>query len=170
MSDNRDRTTFYPDGRVEEIFRGELVVEGVPAYGIDITSWIGSIGAEHWYAKVWRDLMNRKTTQSVERKLSKREAAYLNRKDRSFGPFGFYEPGDMTDRFNDEQSARNAAIRLIRETYGAVPILDGDVYEEYLEVDGEQTPPTCSKCWRRLNPDGRCAGEVRLESSGWVHK
>lgn len=91
---------------------------------LSITSFIGSIGGEHYYGafSVWKKgelIDNGRGGQStlfthdgdkhpldghrIERKIGPREVAYLNKKDGS----GFitrsagYKSGDLTDRFND---------------------------------------------------------------------
>jgi len=82
---------------------------------LNITSWIGSIGAEHHYGtlncKDKKEPLTKKV--SVIRKLSKVEAEVLCRKD----GVKIYSTGSKTDRFKDVDALIRAAKVLYKKDF-----------------------------------------------------
>lgn len=85
---------------------------------LDITTYLGSIGAEHWYGellcpsvRVGPDKWN-SYRKSVERVLDETEAAYLSKKD----GWTIYA-GEMTSRFNKKIDIVPVAIELFNKEF-----------------------------------------------------
>jgi hypothetical protein len=115
---------------------------------VDVSSFRGSIGGEHWYGRLAvRTKMTRETgpdgeerlvtrmghgvephphdRYELKRRIGTREAAYLNRKD---GDDGFLRggglgPGDETTRFNDVPSILAAAVEVFPTLFDETDVL-----------------------------------------------
>ena len=81
---------------------------------LDITSWVGySFEASHYYGKL-KDRTRGKFLDNwieLERQLTAADIKAFNKEDRSFR----YEVGDLTTRFNSEQSVIDKALSMVEE-------------------------------------------------------
>ena len=85
------------------------------------TTW-RETGGTHYYGKLWeydsdRDLGTVRTVQ-VHAPLTESQAAVLNALDDMVGKSYSYEVGEPSERFDDIQSMKEAAIRTAREKWG----------------------------------------------------
>jgi hypothetical protein len=94
---------------------------------LDITSftYIGSIGAEHYYGKIIF------TDKSIERfdlqhPLTQKEAIHLNKKDGDIKIFHRYKRGELSDRFETENDVINYGIKLFKEKYSDYILILGN--------------------------------------------
>lgn len=88
---------------------------------LEISSFLGSLGAEHYYAKLrWKDRTSKeyKTNEiEIRRKLGVKEAKYLNEKDSAYGS-GIWRAGCMTERFNTPEHAIEFALKEFKKIPG----------------------------------------------------
>ncbi len=109
-------------------------------YGVKVAHWDLALGAEHYYATIWRyDPDPPEGEEGIEREdvrfeLSAAAAARLNRKDAD-GILGqweaFYKPGDTTNRFDTPGEALEAGIAALRRKYGdGIRIEKGDFHRD----------------------------------------
>ena len=98
-------------------------------YGVRLTSFaVVDASAFHWYATVWRydeGLAGRSIEAGVaidERptnyRLTARQAARLNRNDRTDPKWFQYRPGMNTDRFEAREDAIKRAVEVAQEVWG----------------------------------------------------
>jgi len=85
-----------------------------------ITTWRGQIGATHFYGKLQEYDADWDSSEivAVHEILTSKAAAVLNVKDDTVGKSYAYEAGEPTERFDDEESLRAAAVGAAREKMG----------------------------------------------------
>lgn len=87
---------------------------------LEVSSWVGiSIGASHCYGHLKGYNGGEFRCHEISRKLSDQEAKILNEIDRHES----YEEGSETERFNDEQSVINEAVKIWRDFFPNAKIL-----------------------------------------------
>ncbi len=86
---------------------------------LKITSFIGCVGATHYYGKI-REYDGDWNAEDlrVKHPLTKAQAAFINKADGSTGKSYAYKAGELTERFDDEESLKEAAILAAREKWG----------------------------------------------------
>ena len=94
-----------------------------------ISTWVGSSVvwyAEHYYARI----MFGDKRVDVTKKLTKREAAFLNRGEKYKDPTlqSEYKEGEDSGRFVDKDKLAKAAVALFKEnSYGYDALLEGEI-------------------------------------------
>lgn len=91
-------------------------------FGVDVTSfvYIGSMGAEHYYAEAWYGCVighHEQIKEKMTYPMSAKTARYLNKKD-DCGTFFRYKKGDTTERFDTEEEAQKRGIEFLIEKFG----------------------------------------------------
>lgn len=91
--------------------------------GIEITSFTfcGALNAEHYYGEVWWPTPRAKYSTGKEKltqPMTSKMAAYLNKKDDSFGSRYGYKRGDLTERFDTREQVNAAGIKFLTEKFG----------------------------------------------------
>jgi len=87
---------------------------------LKITTWRGVIGATHYYGKLREyDAEWNVEDLRVKHLLTAEQAAFINKQDGMVGKSFAYETGDPSERFDDEESVKEAAIQMAREKWGA---------------------------------------------------
>lgn len=145
---------------------------------LELSSWRGSIGGEHYYGKLECD-RGRGQGIRVTRKIStKEEADYLSKKDGTSGGFHVWKIGQETNRFNTRQDVENRAKEIWRRYFpkhhalivGLVGIADPQ-----RPLDGD--PAILKKLqsfWRRAQRTGgyeknyKAANRVHEEFWAWM--
>lgn len=95
---------------------------------INSFTYIGSIGAEHFYGQlIFKDPNEKYGTKRIEIKqpMSTKMALYSNKKDESRG-LSMYKPGELTDRFNSVKELIDFNIKLFNREYQDTPLIMGD--------------------------------------------
>lgn len=83
---------------------------------LDISNYTGiSIGAVHWYGKLYIDHLGQREDETIEllRKLTAREVAHANRE----AEFQVAKVGDLTHKFDTEQEALDFGINRFKSQY-----------------------------------------------------
>lgn len=111
---------------------GEIIMDIEPRieyeYVISISSFLGAIGAEHFYGKIYRhknyiegtrirsfsgDLESHELTHPMSSKM----ARLMNKKD-NVPAWGRYKKGDLTSRFDTEEEVISTGVQFLRQKYG----------------------------------------------------
>lgn len=100
-----------------------------PVVVLEIRSLIGAIGAEHYYGNIYTGPSYTEKVE-VRRKMTSRDCAKLNKKDRMDGAWSVvgYRPGELTERFDSIEEVEKTAIGLFRKDLipqGAMLLLRG---------------------------------------------
>jgi hypothetical protein len=93
---------------------------------LQISTWIGSIGAEHYYGHLkGHDVNGEYQSIELEWPLSQKMATYLNKKEgtRTGETYSFYRKGQPTYRFDTKQEVRDWAIKVWRDHFPGCDIL-----------------------------------------------
>lgn len=142
---------------------------------LEVSSWVGSIGAEHYYGKLKMD--DRKDVK-VQTKLTSKEALHLTKKDRRFGTDYRYRKGQLTTRFSDAEKVEEEAKRVWRKHFPkahALVVGQDAVADPQRPLDGD--PEILKKLkdyWDRFEATGRyegdakAAGKVSDEYWNWI--
>ena len=93
--------------KVEDIKYKEIIY-------LEITSWAGiSLGAIHYYGKLKQSHNLCLKSIEIQKKVTQKEADYINKKDR----FANYKAGYLTDRMDSKQEVIDLAIKLCKKQY-----------------------------------------------------
>jgi len=86
---------------------------------LTITTWRGLVGATHFYGRL-REYDGEWNAEElrVKHPLTAEQADVMNEKDGTVGKSFAYEAGEPSERFDDEQSVKEAAISAAREKWG----------------------------------------------------
>jgi hypothetical protein len=135
---------------------------------INITTFIGAIGAEHYYGSIETlesdvdlfviaekhntyDFKSVKTDDRLLRKIDAKEAAYLNKKDGC--TFSRWEDGDKTEKFNSIEEMKE----MVFELYPNCDVIftqDGDIRSIDMDVHQIIKPDTPNKTGKKLRIEG----------------
>jgi len=86
-------------------------------------TWIGSIGAEHFYGKL--QVEKPEETVELEHKMSAKMAKYMNKKDGTES-FCRYKAGDMTNRFDTEEEVIMFGLMYFKTRFPKGILIQGD--------------------------------------------
>jgi len=100
---------------------------------LEITTWLGSIGAEHYYGKI---VSEGEDDVKLTYRLSKKQAKYLTGKDLGLLGESRYKRGQEVDRFESEEAALSAA-----KDYWKEHLMD----QGYVLIKGRSSYMSCQK-------------------------
>lgn len=86
---------------------------------LNITTFRGCVGATHYYGRL-REYNGEWIEEDlrVNHPLTAKQAAFINVTDGMVGKPYAYEEGEMSERFDDEDAVKEAAIAQAREKWG----------------------------------------------------
>lgn len=89
---------------------------------LNVTTWQGiSIGAVHWYAKLYYEVDNKLETVEITRKMPAKEARERSKQAKEEGYRStLYRAGEETEGFNTEQEAIQAGIDYFKKHFDGV--------------------------------------------------
>jgi hypothetical protein len=127
---------------------------------LKISSWIGSIGATHYYGRIifpGQPMLRDKEDIELEFKLSQSDAEKLNRKEYTYAPNyrSTYQVGEWSKRFDTKEEIKIAGIKYYKEhlqqNYPLLVLGNTGVIEPQEIIGHNLESPEQVKLIRRIN-------------------